>query len=159
MKKTITVIMLILLTVACKEKTKPSIANTYLTATINGEEFSSTVDVVSFRANKQTLLTTADNPDATEYSFTLIIKNDRDNDPNKKRYGFVEIEDETGNMTTWKLPNNFNFSSTDIDSDGYTEGNFSFIANAFANGVEDNKNQLIVTNGKFKAKKPGFKSK
>ena len=157
MKKPLTIILLLLSLVACKEKsmTTSSTNNTYLTATINGEEYTSSVDVVSFRANKQTLLNTADNPDATEYAFTLIIKNDRDNDPNKVRYGFVEKEDASGNRTAWKLPNNFDFTSTSMDSDGYIEGTFSFIANAFANGLEDNKNKLTVTNGKFRAKKPG----
>ncbi len=166
MKKLITIVMLLLVVITCKKdnKSNSSVNNeittknnekdTFLTATINGKEFSSSVEVVTFRANNQMYLTTVDNSDSSEFAFNLIIKNDKDNDPKKLRYGFLEKEDEKGNNKTWKLPNNFDFTSTITESGNYLEGTFSFVANSFAKGVEDRNDQLEVTNGKFKAKKP-----
>ncbi len=155
--------MLLLVVVACKKDTKSSspIINkinsnkdqkgTFLTATINGKKFSSTVLISTFTANHQTYLLTADNFDKLEYAFKLIIKNDKDNDPKKIRYGFIGKEDENGKNITWKIPHNFDFTSTYIESGRYLEGTFSFTANAFNGISEDTTNQLVVTNGKFRA--------
>ncbi|MBJ2173985.1 hypothetical protein JBL43_07035 [Aureibaculum sp. A20] len=162
MKKPIIIILLLLTAIGCKEDKKNSTTKvdestntnnwgTFLTATINGEEFSSSVKVVTFTANNQTYLTTADNSDPSEFAFNLIIENNNDQTDQKiKRYGFVEKEDENEKVT-WKLPDNFDFTGKLTESGKYLEGTFSFTANAFDKGMEDSTNQLVVTDVKFKA--------
>ncbi len=85
--------------------------DSFLTATINGTAFSSSLELVAFRANRQTYLATADNKTGfDEYEFKWIINNDRDSDLDKIRYGYIELKDSGGNRKknkTWKLPNNF----------------------------------------------------
>lgn len=115
-------------------------ADTFLTATINGEKFVSSVRIVTFRANNQVYLVTADNPDKSEFGFSLIIENDKIG-----VNSILEKKDENGKNIMWAIPHNFDFTST--KSGNYLEGTFSFVAEEMVNS----NNELKVTNGKFKA--------
>lgn len=129
----------------------------YLTANINGEAFTSTLEIVAFKANGQTYLATADNHGDSEYEFNLIIENKKDSDSTKKRYGFIELKDSNGNRKnnkTWALPNNFNFTIIN-DADRYIEGVFSFTATPTGKN-SDNQIDLVLTDGKFKANKKRY---
>jgi hypothetical protein len=133
--------------------------DSFLTATINGTVFSSSLDIVTFTANNQTYLLTADNKTRSEeYEFNWIINNNRDNDPAKIRYGFIELKNVGGDRNknkTWQLPNNFNFEIT-ANTNKYIEGTFSFTATPFGK-IKDGQKNLEVTNGKFRANRPGIK--
>ena len=154
---TLYIVSCLLLLSACNNDERSSISpnsnrdGTFLTTTINGGQFSSSVKIVTYEIKTQTYLTTADNPDSSEFSFVLIIENNADDDLKIMRSGFVEKEDENGKNKTWKLPDNFDFTSNITESGDYLEGSFSFIANAFDKGIEDSDNQLVIANGKFKA--------
>jgi hypothetical protein len=128
--------------------------SSFLTATINGKEFSSSLQVINFRAGEQTYLSTADNKTGVdEYEFNLIIQNDKDNNPAKIRYGFIELKQEN-EAKAWKLPDNFDFTETN-QTGTHLEGTFSFTADAW-NGIRrDTSDQLIVTDGRFRANKKG----
>lgn len=149
-------IFLILL-VGCSNES-PVVSNSsadesFLTAIINGEEFSSSLQIVTFKVSGQTHLATADNKlGVDEYEFALITQNDKDKDPSKMRYGFIELKGNSGDRKkdkVWQLPNNFEFALT-ADAERHIEGTFSFTAKEFMGN-----DQLVVTNGKFRANKKG----
>ncbi|VAW48568.1 hypothetical protein MNBD_GAMMA03-1308 [hydrothermal vent metagenome] len=154
---TLCIVSCLMLLSACNNDERSSISpnsnsdGTFLTATINGEKFSSSVKIVTYGIKSQTYLTTADNPDSSEFAFVLIIENNKDDDLKIIRSGFMEKEDTSGENKTWKLPDNFDFTSSVTESGDYLEGTFSFIANSFDKGIEDSDNQLVIVNGKFKA--------
>jgi hypothetical protein len=129
--------------------------SSFLTATINGDAFSSSLEVVTFKAGGKTYLTTADNKSGVhEYEFQWIIEDTKSNDSSKIRYGFIELKDKGGDRKKnkmWALPKNFDFT-TMSPSNGTIEGTFSFTANSVGRGmVEDSSDQLKVTNGKYRA--------
>ena len=147
--------LIVLLLISCKKEKSVIKKDTYLTANINGKEFKSTLEIVAFKANGQTYLCTADNSGKPEYEFKLIIENKKEN-PDIKRYGFVELKDSENrkNNKIWALPNNFNFTITN-DAETYLEGSFSYIATP--TGKNSNKQiELIFTEGKFKANKKRY---
>ncbi len=149
---------LVFLFAGCSDSTEgnksTSKSDAFLSATINGEAFSSSLEIVTFKANSQTYLATADNKSGVhEYEMNWIIQNDKANDPSKIRFGFIELKDPGGDRKknkTWALPDNFDFKETG-QTDASLEGTFSFTADAFVQGTRDTSDQLIVTNGKFRA--------
>lgn len=145
----------------CKEDPKiqsDSKNTSYLTANINGETFTSTLEIVAFRANGQSYLTTADNHGSAEYEFNLIIENKKDApDPTIKRYGYIELKDNNGDRKknkNWALPVNFTLTITN-DKENYIEGTFSFTATP-AGRNSSNQIDLELTEGKFKANKKSW---
>jgi len=158
----VSIIILLILTYSCKKDDANEIIRndtSYLKAKINDENFSSSLEIVAFKAGGKTYLTTADNHDLfNEYEFTWIIDNFSSNDPTKKRYGFVELKDYNNrdNNLKWKLPNNFNFNITN-ETDAYIEGTFSFIAppSRFPSDAP-NDLTLVFTDGTFRANKKSY---
>lgn len=128
--------------------------DSFLTATINGKPFTASVEIINLRADDQTRLRTADNKSGVnEYKFDLVLQNDKDNDPTKIRFGVIELTEGT-DTKAWKLPDNFDYTETS-QTDTHLEGTFSFTADAW-NGVQrDTSDQLVITNGKFRANKKG----
>ena len=154
--KVLVLTVLVLSISGCKEKSITH-NSSYLTANINGEDFSSTLEIVAFRAGGQTYLNTADNSGTSEYEFNLIIENNKGNDPTKKRYGFIELKNRKGdrkNNKMWALPNNFNFTITN-DENTYIEGTFSFTAKPIGKN-SDTQIDLVLTDGTFKANKKHY---
>jgi len=146
---------LLLLLAACGDD-KPSSSNaasksdvSFLTATINGEGFSSSLEIVTFKISGQTHIHTADNKlGLNEYEIALIGV---DTNTGEERYGSIELKNNGEGIKdkSWMVPKGFNYSMTH-DGEGYIEGTFSFTAKDPQSGEE-----LVVTNGSFRANKKG----
>lgn len=149
--------MFLILLAGCSNDSPPlgnaSADESFLTATIDGEAFSSSLEIVTFKVSGQTYLSTADNKlGVHEYEFNWVTQNDKDNNPSKLRYGSIELKDMGGDSKkdkAWQLPNNFSYAVT-ADAERHIEGTFSFTATQFIGS-----DQLAVTNGKFRANKKG----
>lgn len=121
----------------------------FLTATINGKEFSSSLEIITLKISGNAHLYTADNRSGVnEYEIGLI---NPDGKGDSRRYGSIELKNngEGKKDKAWMVPSDFNYSIT-ADTEHYIEGTFSFTAKDNRSGDE-----LVVTDGEFRANKTG----